>query len=272
MPKPFPERLPRPNEVGTTIRRFRERVGLSTRELARRLGVASSYISKVELGQLSPQPELCERVGRALALPRAERDLLRALRALHRAEHHPVTSGAESLRQAQQAVRRLEQACRTYRSFQLSLIPGLLQTREYVSAIFSRFTSPSRRSASVAERLARQKILKDPQRSFRFLILDWALSSHWCSGRVMAAQLRHLRALSAYPNIDIRVLRREVRFPKEVPPLVSGFEVLDEAIVIVDTLSGLTTFRQSEEIAVYLQTFGKIIQLGEHLSGTSPRS
>lgn len=37
--------------VGQSVRRERERAGLSVRELARRLGVSASFLSQFELGQ-----------------------------------------------------------------------------------------------------------------------------------------------------------------------------------------------------------------------------
>jgi len=243
------------------LRRFRERAGLSTRELARRTGVTTSYVSKVELGQLGAQHEFCARAARALELPRAERDLLLALLALSLAEYHPVQSATKALQQAQQAVRRLELGCRAYKVFQLSLIPGLLQTKEYAQSIFSRLGAGHRSTASLAERMARQKILEDRRRSFQFLLSDWALAPHWCSDRIMAGQRRRLRRLATRTNIDLRVLPHGFSFPNDVPPVVTGFDILDEAVVIVDNLNGFTTFRQPEEVAEYAQVFDKVFQL-----------
>jgi transcriptional regulator with XRE-family HTH domain len=256
----------RENEVGATLRRFREGAQLSTRELARRMGVASSYVSKVELGQLGLQPEFCKRVARVLGLARPERDLLAALLALHLAEHHSVPASTDALRQAQRAVRSLERSCHSYRIFQPSLIPGLLQTRAYVQAVFSRLTSPSRVMASLTQRLSRQEILKDHRKSFQFLIADWALGPHWCSDRTMAQQLRHLEKLSGRPNIAIRVLPHDFRFPEDVPPLVSGFELLDDAVVVVDTLTGFMTLRRVEDVTAYGRVFDSIFHRGERFA------
>jgi len=256
MSKSSPQRAP--NAVGVTLRRFRERAGLSTRELARRTGVTTSYVSKVELGQLGAQREFCARAARALGLPRAERDMLNALLALSLAEYRPVTSSAQALQQAQRAVRQLELGCRSCKVFQLSMIPGLLQTKEYAQSIFSRLGAGHRSTAAVTERMARQKILEDRRRSFQFLLSDWAIAPHWCSDRVMAGQRRRLRRLATRTNINIRVLPHGFSFPNDVPPLVTGFDILDEAVVIVDTLNGFTTYRQPEEVAAYTQVFDEV--------------
>lgn len=274
MPTRPPIRTPRLNAVGATIRRFRERAHISTRELARRTRVAASYVSKVELGQLEPKLEFCRRVGQALRLPETERRLLGALLTLHETEHRSIPPSAAALAKTQQAVRSYEETCRAVRVLQLSLIPGLLQTRGYMLSIFARLTDASQRTTAVAERLARQEILEDLGRTFQFLIADWALAPHWSSERVMEAQFNRLQALAMRPNIDIRVLPRDVHFPTDVPPLVSGFEVLDEALVIVDTLSGFTTYRQQEDIAVYVNVFSSVFPLAKAIDDhhTSLRS
>jgi transcriptional regulator with XRE-family HTH domain len=254
MPSIHTHRTRSVNDVGAAIRRFRERVGLSTRELARKTGVAASYVSKIELGQLSANPEFCERVSRVLRLPESERDLLGALLALQSAEHHPVPNEGAALAKAQQAVRRLEWSCRSVRTFQLAVIPGLLQTREYAQAILERCGRGDQATA-VRERLARQKILRDKRRTFRFVIADWALEPHWCSPVVMRAQLAHLRRVGRRPNVQIRILRPGFLFPKSVPPLGIGFEILDEGLVIVDSMGGFTTHRHQNEVARYVDAF-----------------
>ena len=250
------------------LRRLRERSGISTRELARRMRVASSYVSKVELGQLDLKPQFCAHAATVLGLSRAERGVLGALLDLSRAEYHSVATTASGLRRAQQAVERLERGCSSYRVFQLSLIPGLLQTRDYAEAIFSRLASGRRTAVAVSGRMARQEILEDPRRSFRFLISDWVLAPHWCSAHVLKSQLRHLRRLSNRPNVDIRVLPRGFRFPKDVPPLVTGFEVVDDAVVVMDTLSGFTTFRNPEEVACYMKAFDRVFANATRLTLT----
>lgn len=261
----------RPNEVGDTLRHLRERSGLSTRELARRTRVTASYVSKMELGQLGPKREFCRRVARVLGLSRAERGLLDALVTLHETEHRSVPSRGDALREAQEAVRKIERSCQTFRGFQLSLVPGLLQTRNYAEAVLSRLTHRSRIAVSVHERLARQEILEDSTRSVQFLISDWALGPHWCSKTAMASQLKHMQRLSRRPNIDIHVLPRDFEFPKDAPPLVTGFEILDDAVVIVDTLRGFTTFRQQEDVNAYMEAFNEVFPLGAPLSGSDRR-
>ncbi|UJR79584.1 helix-turn-helix domain-containing protein [Sandaracinus amylolyticus] len=58
------------SHVGTTLRRLRLESGLSLRDLARRLGVSSAYLSRVEHGlDAAPTPERLEAIAAELGLP-----------------------------------------------------------------------------------------------------------------------------------------------------------------------------------------------------------
>ena len=52
--------------TGTQLRRARLRAGYSQRQLARRLRVSQSLVSRVETGQVAVSPRLAVRVARVL--------------------------------------------------------------------------------------------------------------------------------------------------------------------------------------------------------------
>jgi len=59
--------VPKPNRITiTTIRKLRK---LSQRELGRRIGVSSGYVSRVEKGDLIPTYAMCERMAAELEVP-----------------------------------------------------------------------------------------------------------------------------------------------------------------------------------------------------------
>ncbi|MCS7293887.1 MAG: helix-turn-helix transcriptional regulator [Dehalococcoidia bacterium] len=62
---------------GTLLRQYRERVGISCSELARRAGLHYSYISRLEHGSRRPSLEAVERMVRALNLTAEECHALR---------------------------------------------------------------------------------------------------------------------------------------------------------------------------------------------------
>ncbi|MCS7295801.1 MAG: helix-turn-helix transcriptional regulator [Dehalococcoidia bacterium] len=63
---------------GALLRQYRERVGISCSELARRTGLHYSYISRLEHGSRHPSLEAVERMVRALDLTVEECHALRA--------------------------------------------------------------------------------------------------------------------------------------------------------------------------------------------------
>lgn len=59
--------MPKPNRI--TIRTIRELRNLSQRELGRRIGVSSGYVSRVEGGSVTPTRAMCERMAVELEVP-----------------------------------------------------------------------------------------------------------------------------------------------------------------------------------------------------------
>ncbi|MEV4318628.1 helix-turn-helix transcriptional regulator [Actinocrispum sp. NPDC049592] len=99
------------------------------------------------------------------------------------------------------------------------VIPGLLQTEDYVQAQMSIgdgvWWEPSwkERRNRIDYRLNRQREMlgADPPKALRFIITDDALRTEMGSPEVMRAQLAHLlHVIDRYPNIDIRVISSTV--------------------------------------------------------------
>ena len=69
--------LPTGSLFGATLRRFRERAGLSQNALAQRAGVNASYINRLESGdRRRPTEQVCAAIGRTMHLTIAELDEL----------------------------------------------------------------------------------------------------------------------------------------------------------------------------------------------------
>ena len=97
----------------------------------------------------------------------------------------------------------------TISAFELTLIPGLLQTGGYAHAVISRIaTVPAVEvDERVAARLARQCLLnreRPPQ--FTFYVHEFALRLQVGGATVMSAQLHHLLRMSVRPYLTLRVV------------------------------------------------------------------
>jgi hypothetical protein len=106
----------------------------------------------------------------------------------------------------------LEQGAGELWTFETTVMPGLLQTPEYATAVER--VAPDRPSAKevarrVALRMRRQKVLHSLMLR---AVVDASVLRRTTGGpEVMAAQLDHLRELAKRPNIEVRVLPLDER-------------------------------------------------------------
>jgi hypothetical protein len=103
--------------------------------------------------------------------------------------------------------------------YERGIIPGLLQTPEYVEAIMLDGdgiwweSSWPERHNRVKFRLERQKLIMDaePAKTMRFVIAEDALRTEAGGPEIMARQMGYLLSLVERPNINIRVISPTVR-------------------------------------------------------------
>lgn len=126
---------------GSELRRAREAAGLSREQLAEEINFSASQIEKVEVGTKSPSEQFAQAADEAL-----EADGL-----LQRIRRNVLTEAATP-----DWVRQwfgLEQQASRLLAFELSLVPGLLQTEEYARALLGGD------EAKLAVRMERQVVL-----------------------------------------------------------------------------------------------------------------
>lgn len=160
----------------------------------------------------------------------------------------------------QNTIKAIEASTRTLRLFQGQLVPGLLQTPEYASAVFS--VPPAlpeeTRSKTVAARLQRQETLHDSERSFRFLICEHVLRWRVPSPVVLALQLDRLVSLSRLPNVSIGVLPLDAPMP-DFP--MTCFSLHDDRLVIAETFHSEVTTRDPKDVRTYADTFERFAEV-----------
>ncbi|MEV3960898.1 helix-turn-helix transcriptional regulator [Nocardia sp. NPDC050193] len=104
----------------------------------------------------------------------------------------------------------LEQACSQMTAFQLTLLPGLMQTPDYRRWIVTQ-THNTISGVDVERRLEltarrQRRIFEVPEFSLHVMLSESALR-HQVGGReVMSEQLRHLISVSKVPNVSLRVV------------------------------------------------------------------
>ncbi len=152
------------------------------------------------------------------------------------------------------------------RQFQGLLVPGLLQTEAYASALFHGYMEDKHRfERAVRVRMRRQAILDaNDGRRFDFII-DESVLHRWVGGpAVMLEQLTHIEAMSQKPNVSIRI----VPFTVGVRPFMQGsftiFEfdsdALESVVNVEDPHSDVRLRDDAETTSKYVETF---IELSE---------
>lgn len=178
------------------MRAMREQRRWSQAELADKAGYSESAVAMVETYQRPPTKTFARAMDRAFGTPGTFERLERRLRTLP----FPPSFRSFAPHEAEAA---------TLRTFQHSLIPGLLQTPDYARAVLE--TKPNASDDdienAVAERLIRQLVLSKEDPPLMLALIDeGALHRPVAPAPVMHDQLLHLVTMSRRPNITIQVV------------------------------------------------------------------
>jgi transcriptional regulator with XRE-family HTH domain len=248
--------------LGIRLRDIRRDAGLSGTQLAELSGWLSSKISKIEHGRQTPAEDdlraWCEHCQALDQLP----DLIAAVRSIETqfAEWRRIMRGGS--RRRQQASAAAYEKARLFRIYEPAVIPGLLQTRAYATAVLSTFIDfvrvPDDAEEGAEARLARQKVLTHGDRHFSMVLGEQALYTRVGGPGVMEEQLKHVLSVLTLPRLRLGII------PANAPyrvPLHNGFWILDEALAQFDTYSAELSLIRPDEIAIYGRAFERLAAL-----------
>jgi hypothetical protein len=242
-------------EIAKLLRKIRDDAGITSgTDAGRRAGFSQAKVSRMEAGRLVPSPEDAERYARALGAAAAVRRQLvamaRDLHDQHRAAAPARVSLSRSAAAHEQRVRRNEARSTHIAVFHPIVIPGLLQTEDYIRAIFtSGALSRPEIEARVAQRLLRAEILDESGRQFTFVLTAGALGWRVGTREAMAHQVEHIAEVSRRPHIRVGVIPWGVE-ADAFPPC--GFDLYDEHTVVVGVVGGSAYYNDPADIARYL--------------------
>ncbi|MGH3931102.1 MAG: helix-turn-helix domain-containing protein [Pseudonocardiaceae bacterium] len=250
--------------MAETLRGLRIDAGLSTTELAKRLGWSQSKVSKTERGITLPPPSDVEAWAVATAASaelRAQLSTLADRSTFEFIERRRVL--APGPRRVQQEIQRLEEAASVVRVFNHSVVVGLVQTRAYVEAVFRLGGSiPEERLEDAVEaRLARQATLADRSKQFELVMGEAALRRRLIRPAAMRIQLERLVEISQHPNIYLGVIRFDAdeRVHQHHGYSVIGDPDLDDAAIAgASTVTRTLRIRADDEIREYIEHFSAL--------------
>ncbi|MGV9268440.1 helix-turn-helix domain-containing protein [Kitasatospora sp. NPDC003701] len=241
-------------QLGAALRELRQASGKEAKAVARGAVMSPSKLSKIETGKVPPTVVDVERILTAIgvsdeikaeymAAARAEATETTAWRLIRRLGHH----------RKQQQIKALDDSTHLLRLFQPSLVPGLLQTPEYVRAVFARRDlSEEQLSRAVAARLARQQSLYDPTKALQFVIREPVLRWRLVPATMMAGQLDRIISISRLSHVDIWIVPLAAS-QTDVP--AHSFVIRDDRMVTVETVHAEIMVTDPRDVEVYVRKF-----------------
>ena len=222
----------------------RAKADLSRDELAAQINYSPSLVGMVESTRRVPSLDFAQRCDEALGTAGTFARLHAHLRMA------PFPSWFRPFAQH-------EAEATSLRTFQLVLVPGLLQTGEYARALLSTRVGASEDEVeqAVTARLERQVILDRDDPPLLWVLVDEEALRRPIGGRdVMRAQVEHLIEMAGRPNVVIQVIPVDVGAHQG---LAGAFVIADFAsapsIVYLETaLTGLVVERPEDVAAVTL--------------------
>ena len=251
---------PRRARLAASLKQLRKSAGLSQDEVATRAGWVQPKVSRLETGAQTPVEE---DIRTWAAHTYASAEQTEALLDMLSATHVTYVPTADLLRRGELARRQahigaMEAAATRIDEYQPALVPGLVQIPDYTRALLELSGSARSKGASdavldgiIAGRLRRQELLLESGRRWQFVFGETALWSPPGALEVQAAQLDHLVAVSDLPGVELGVI--PLRSPMVIIP-VSGFRVLDDELVFVESLAGEQVL-EGEQITPIVRAF-----------------
>ncbi|MGI8309051.1 helix-turn-helix domain-containing protein [Saccharopolyspora hattusasensis] len=252
---------PRARALAAALREARKERSISLREVARKLSIDQSHLSKIETGKRIPSVETTAMILAVLGIAPSERERILDL-AKNASEPNWLTVGMPGIPQQLAGAVESERAASAVVHWSPMIMPGLLQTADYVRAVATADGLPTHEVESrVMVRLARREVLtrRDPGK-FDVLIGEVALRQPIGPPEVMVEQLRYLiKASDEFPNVDLRVVPTRVGWhPGTAGPFVL-YEFPDSPpFVHFEHYSSGAFVTNSDDIEAYRKAVAKI--------------
>jgi transcriptional regulator with XRE-family HTH domain len=199
----------RRRRLALELRRLREAARLTCEEVAEHLECSASKISRVETGRVSVSPRDVRDMLELYGVPAAQRESLVQL-ARDSRQKGWWHAYSDTMQPQMATYIGLESAASEIRIYEVSLIPGLLQTEDYARAVIraGMVNSPAEDiERRVSLLMARQPaVVRDDPPKVWAVLDEAALRRRVGGSGLMRLQLEHLLAQAALPNVAVQVI------------------------------------------------------------------
>jgi transcriptional regulator with XRE-family HTH domain len=253
----------RRRELGALLRALRTEHGLTAEEVTARLLFSPTKLSRIETGQSGASArdirDLCQLYD--VTDPRERENLMTLAREGKQRgwwQDYAILYGTYV---------GLEAEASSIDIYQSAVVPGLLQTEEYVRAMLQTQVPPfslEEIQQRVQTRLTRQDLLtpgEDTRLQYHAVLDEAALHRRVGGPQVMAAQLRRLAESAEQPNVRVQVLPFEAGAH---PAMESNFCILTldqplvSDVVYVEGLVGNVYLEKQSDVERYRRVFSRL--------------
>ncbi|MFD2421702.1 helix-turn-helix domain-containing protein [Amycolatopsis pigmentata] len=243
------------------VKSLRTERKLVQRDFCELVDIDQGTWAKYERGTRTPSVPTIERVLAKLGISGDRREEILATARGADAPRWLATTLPEQ-RAQQAALIRAERKAKSIRQVAPELIPGPLQTTPYARAIFERAgLDEDEIEIRVTTRNGRRDVITRPDGAQFSVILGPAALRQQIGGlKTLIGQLKHLRELSDWPNIDIRAWD----YTADWHPGLEGFFALIESdeespLVYLETRRSGLFFYDAEDVKSYRDAFNRMV-------------
>jgi transcriptional regulator with XRE-family HTH domain len=262
MISPYVRRL----RLAAELRALRTGVGLTHEQLAKKIGQSRAQISRLENGHVVDQND----VMKILEVLEVDGDRWTEIMTVAReAGERGWWESNRAMGERQALFADLEAGAKTIREFQMTFVPGLLQTPGFsrARAEAERMTGRAdfRSDKAVEARLGRQRMLRRPAGpTYEAIIDEVAIRRRAAPAEVVKEQLYNLTAtVNGNRNIEVRVLPVDAEIegyavPRSAFSIYTFTDPLDPTVVAVDTITSDLVLTEEADTAMYELLYSRL--------------
>ncbi len=255
----------RRRRLGAELRRLREAHSLKLEEVAERLGLAPSTLSRIETGKaptksvyLTTMLEMYQ-----VSDPGARKVLVDMAREGHRKGWWSIYD--DVLPSGFDIYVGLEAEASGLRSYERDVVHGLLQTMDYAVAVLRELRprdSEEQIERVVNLRMERQRLLdQDPPLDLWLILDESAIRRNIGGAAVMRNQLEHLLQASRWTNVTLQILAFEAGAHAG---LIGPFSILefpertDPDVAYTESVGGMIYLEKDREVRACAEAFDRM--------------
>ncbi|WP_149830957.1 helix-turn-helix domain-containing protein [Streptomyces tailanensis] len=248
--------------LAARLREIRLDAGLTAREVAIAAGWHPSKASRLENAVTPPSDADVRTWCRLCGADDHAADLIAASRSAESMYVDWRRLQRTGLRRLQESYVPLFERTRNFRIYCSNVVPGLLQTPAYATALLSQITdfrqTPNDVTEAVAARMDRARVLREGDHRFAILVEEAVLRHRIGDAEVMAGQLGHLLSIMSLPAVSLGVV--PFTATRSMWPLET-FSVYDGEQAQVELLTAAVNVTAPSEIEQYARAFDRLSQV-----------